>query len=115
MSRLRKNKPAGDGAEVYYRLEACQSGYCSALHAGGVKNRTPGGNNFYATASYSWPYAAANVGERNYTSTTRFVQLYDGVPGFGGTVKVSCNVAPSSNCGPSSWLSTRARRLSRGT
>jgi hypothetical protein len=96
--------PTGDGTEVYYRLEACQNGYCSAIRAGGVKNRTPGsGNNFYVTASYGWFYANANVALRNYTASSHTAQLYDGVPGYGGTVKLTCSLGPSSTCGPATW------------
>lgn len=96
--------PTGDMASVYYRLEACANGYCSAIMAGGVENRTLAGNDFYGTASLVWPYAAAYVGERNYSTINAPVAMYNGVPGFGGVVRAQCSsVAPGSNCGPYTW------------
>lgn len=95
----------GEYATTYYRIRACQNGYCSALNAGGYLYRNYSGNTFYTTTGYIWPYAQARATTRNTTGSPHTMKLYDGVPGYGGTLQVTCSTVPAGGkCGPYNWL-----------
>jgi hypothetical protein len=94
-----------DQATTYYRLRGCKSSYCSAVNAGGVMYRSVSGNKFYTTAGHLWPNDEAHVTSRNTSTSTHTMKLYDGVLGYGGTLKLTCNnVAASGKCGPLNWI-----------
>ncbi len=92
----------------YYRIKACQNGYCSATRGGAVEYRTVSGNNFYTTASYYWPYNNAYVATRNLSWVTETDKLYDGAAGYGGVLKKTCSTGAGANCGPYSWQPSSA-------
>ena len=96
--------PTTEQAIRYYRIVACQNGYCSATRGGGLEYRSVSGNWFYATVGYNWVYGTAYVTTRNLSWTTVNDSLYDGVYGYGGVLKKSCATAPGTNCGPHSWI-----------
>ncbi|GBD12387.1 putative outer membrane protein PmpB [bacterium HR24] len=98
--------PTADGLTFYYRLAACNSLGCSPfVFAGALAARQfPAGSttdwNFvmgafeFAGTVFAWGQNQVSVPGKN--SDFNF---YDGIQGFGGVLKASCNtVAPGSSC-----------------